>query len=123
MIITKSFLHNITVDEPTHVKQFANMFIGLDHSKARNKLSKHMEELETDLRKRNEYVPFSRKLSGNIDYGFKIGETAQYWYSPHTQRVGEILNINGGRARFSDIIVPLNLVEKYEKVPEQMELF
>lgn len=108
-------------DAPDHVQVFARTLSGLDHLTALERLSRHMARIS--LSERNDFVPFYRKLSSQTDYGFKVGETVEYWYSPHTKRIGKILAINGGQVTFSDVITHLTMVKKLNTEPEQLSLF
>ncbi len=138
MIITKEFLDHILsfdvlqkyrdgkreVTLADHVVSFAYTLDGLDHIAALKMLSNEMDASEkVSPAKRNKYVLLHRALRNEIDYGFHVSETVNYWFSQHTRRVGRILEINGGQAVFTGIELPLTRVEKLEeekKEPEQI---
>ncbi len=135
MILTKSFMEDVLnkvnssriyVDEEEYrekVNSFANSLVGLEHLIALSKLSNQMRDAEKISNfERNAYVPLYQVLSELIDFGFTVGETVRYQFSPHTERVGNILKIRGSQAHFREIIVPLILVSKFIEIEEPVQL-
>lgn len=106
------------------VTEFAYSLIGKEHLHSLKLLMKKMTEREKiSYNISNVYVHFSRELSASIDYGFKEGEIVRYKFSSHTERVGPILEIDGGQATFKDVSVSFLLVSKYLEEPIQLSLF
>lgn len=118
LIYSKELIYKETVNT------FMYSLIGSEHMQAIRKLSKQMvESAKLNSHARNAYVHFYRVLTDNIDYGFEEGEKVFYPFSSHTKRIGNIQKIDGSKAYFSDVIVSLQLVSKFEEKPIQLSLF
>ena len=141
MIITKDFLDRVLTNEVSrkhnqydyelkkeHV-EWAYDLVGLHHLQAVDRLNQREKFLrKTDLEKRNKFCNVSQCITNEIDYGFNEGDTVLYMFSPHTERVGTVLKIEGDMATFDDGIIPCTwILGKHEEMEqesyEQLDLF
>ena len=141
MIITKDFLDSVLTGKVSqkynqydyelmkeHV-DWAYKLIGLHHLQAVDRLSQRENFLrKTDLEKRNKFCNVFQCIANEIDYGFKEGDTVVYMFSPHTERVGTVLKIEGDMAMFDDGIIPCTwMIRKVDELEqesfEQLDLF
>lgn len=75
------------------------------------------------LEEHNKLLPKYRELRQNVDYGYRVGQKVEYHKFKRQWETGYILEITPmWQIRFSDIIVPVELVRPIEE-EKQMSLF
>lgn len=127
-VITNLLIEKIIKDRSLSgvVARFSHSLVGLDTLAALKKIGAEMstlEKLDGHYKRRNEYVPLFQEVMSKGEYDYYVGERVSYHFSPHTIRIGNILEISEGYATFSDCIVPLANVFRKNTEPVQLSFF